>query len=72
MAPYLELRSPPHTRAQLAQLLHEHGFIYHDLSDRLGEKRFFNDRKHLSVEGGRLFTRMLIDEVICPGRKSMR
>ncbi|MBK9174898.1 MAG: hypothetical protein IPM46_00890 [Flavobacteriales bacterium] len=66
MAPYLSLRLAPGVLPQVKETLHANGFEFHDMSNRLPNKRYFYDNVHLNGEGGRRFTRMLIDEVVCP------
>ncbi|MBX2973490.1 MAG: hypothetical protein KF797_10330 [Flavobacteriales bacterium] len=64
--PYLNLRGAPEVIAAPARIVAGTGLTLHDFSDRIPGKENYNDTQHLSIAGGKVFTRMLIDEVICP------
>lgn len=66
MSPYYRLLGAPEVLAGPATALQVEGFALHDYSMRLTEKRLFNDTKHINIEGGKVFTDLLIREVICP------
>jgi hypothetical protein len=64
--PYLNITAPKEDLDAPRRVLAETGLPFHDFSNRLNGKKYFNDHRHVSIEGGARFTAMLIDEVICP------
>jgi hypothetical protein len=68
-APYYALAIPDSVRHAPARALAAAGLVLHDFSDSLSTRdRWFNDNKHLNRAGGERFTRMLVEEVLCPER----
>lgn len=65
-APYFGWTIPDSAKHYPAQLLTQHGLRLVDFSDSLREQRFFNDHQHINRAGGLVFTRMLMQQVICP------
>jgi|GEM_PF-1171728 len=65
-APSFRRDMPDSVRAFPARLLAAHGHRLLDFSDSLDGQHLFNDNKHFNRAGGALFTRMLIEQVICP------
>lgn len=65
MAPYFNLIAPPEIRNGPANSLKSEGFTLHDYSARLTEQSFFNDTKHINIEGGKVFTGILARELVC-------
>ncbi len=64
--PYLNLRGDPEILAAPARIVDSTGLVLHDFSDRIAGREHYNDTQHLNVAGGKLFTRMLVEEVVCP------
>lgn len=64
--PYLNLRGAPEVLSAPARIVAGTGLVLHDFSDRIPGKENYNDTQHLNIAGGRLFTHMLVEEVICP------
>ncbi len=70
MAPYYRLRMFEGGEEQLRNMLNEEGLVMHDFSMRLDSTIHFDNNYHLSLRGGRLFTDMLINELVCPEQMS--
>jgi hypothetical protein len=68
MTPYYRLRLPEGTRERLHRMYADLDLVMHDYSQTLDSTIYFDDNAHLNREGGRIFTRMLVGEVVCPGR----
>ena len=66
MSPYLNLTAPPEIRSAPALALRSAGYTLHDFADHLTEQHYFNDIRHINIEGGRVFTEILANELICP------
>lgn len=65
-SPYLNLGGEPDVLDAPRRVVTEAGLAFHDFSDRLAERRYFNDNSHVSIAGGELLTRLLADEILCP------
>jgi hypothetical protein len=65
-SPNFMVESPVEIRTAPARLMATEGLTLFDFNDSLSAESNFNDNRHLNRTGGRLFTRMLIDRVICP------
>lgn len=65
-SPYLNITGTPEALGSPRRVVEAAGLVMHDFSQRLVGKENFNDRKHLSIQGGARFTTMLVNEVVCP------
>ncbi len=66
-APYYRLRLPPGAGTRFHGLMQEQGLDHFDHSHRLDSTIYFDNSWHLSLHGGRAYTDILINEMICPG-----
>jgi hypothetical protein len=67
-APYYRLRMPAELRAEYEGMLQRNDLLVHDWSNLLDSTAYFDNNWHLSLEGGRIFTRHMIEDLLCPGR----
>jgi hypothetical protein len=66
MAPYYRLRTADENRHDFDKLMNEHRLQVHNYFDRFDSTIYFDNNWHLSLQGGQIFTQMLIEDVICP------
>jgi len=64
--PYYRLMVTPEVAAAPAAVIRAVGYELHDYSMLFTWKDWFNDTKHINIEGGKVFTAVLAQEVICP------
>lgn len=64
--PYLNLHGKASILAAPARIVASTGLPLYDFSYRIPGKENYNDTQHLNIVGGQRFTRMLVEEVICP------
>ncbi|MCB9165740.1 MAG: hypothetical protein H6592_15095 [Flavobacteriales bacterium] len=65
-SPNFLVASPEHIRNATARLMAGEGLDLYDFTDSLNAEVNFNDNRHLNRTGGRRFTQLLIEQVICP------
>ena len=65
-SPNYMVRTPDNIRRAPTEVMTAAGLHLHDFTDSLDAQVYFNDNRHLNRTGGERFTRMLMEQVLCP------